>query len=303
LTRSGVDRVRAWARAGAPEDTNIVGEQTSRGRRLLRHAALIAFAFLMMYPLLWLLAGSFRPIEEIFTDPSLIPSSFSFDNYVDGWTAFRGVTFGRFFLNSFLVSGLSIVGNLVACSMAAFAFARLEFRFKKALFAIMLMTVMLPYHVTVIPQYIAFLNIGWINTYWPLIVPKFLGTDAFFIFLMVQFIRGLPRELDQAAAVDGAGPWQIYWRIIMPLSLPALATTAIFTFIWTYNDFFGPLLYLTRIDLLTVPLGLRLFLDATGDSAWGPMFAMSILSLGPIFGFFLASQRLLVQGIATTGIK
>lgn len=280
-----------------------MGERTSRGRRLLRHAALIAFAFLMMYPLLWLLAGSFRPIEEIFTDPSLIPSSFSFDNYVDGWTAFRGVTFGRFFLNSFLVSGLSIVGNLVACSMAAFAFARLEFRFKKALFAIMLMTVMLPYHVTVIPQYIAFLNIGWINTYWPLIVPKFLGTDAFFIFLMVQFIRGLPRELDQAAAVDGAGPWQIYWRIIMPLSLPALATTAIFTFIWTYNDFFGPLLYLTRIDLLTVPLGLRLFLDATGDSAWGPMFAMSILSLGPIFGFFLASQRLLVQGIATTGIK
>ena len=277
--------------------------QASRMRRFTRHCGLGALALLMMYPLLWLLASSFRPIEDIFTEPGLWPSNPTIQNYIEGWTAFRGVTFGRFFWNSLVVSGLSILGNLIACSMAAYAFARLQFRFKNFWFAIMLATIMLPYHVTIIPQYIAFQELGWINTFLPLVVPKFLGTDAFFIFLMVQFIRGLPTELDQAATVDGAGPFQIFWRIIMPLTLPALATTAIFTFIWTWNDFFSPLIYLTRVEMFTVPLGLRSFLDATGESAFGALFAMSVLSLGPVFGFFLASQRLLVQGIATTGIK
>lgn len=283
--------------------TGIVGAETSRLRRFSRHCGLTLVALVMMYPLLWLLSSSFRPIQDIFTEPGLWPRNFTLDNYVRGWTAFRGVTFGRFFVNSLIVSGLAIIGNLVSCSMAAFAFARLEFRFKNTLFGIMLATIMLPYHVVVIPQYIAFQQLGWVNTFLPLVVPKFLATDAFFIFLMVQFIRGLPRDLDQAATVDGAGPFQIFWRIIMPLTLPALATTAIFTFIWTWNDFFGPLIYLTRVDMFTVPLGLRSFLDATGESSFGALFAMSALSLGPVFGFFLASQRLLVQGIATTGIK
>jgi len=129
------------------------------------------------------------------------------------------------------------------------------------------------------------------------------GTAAFFIFLMVQFIRGIPLELDQAAVMDGATPRQIFWHVIIPLSLPALATTAIFTFIWTWNDFFAPLLYLTKPENFTVALGLRQFLDASGTSSFGSLFAMSVLALGPVFGFFLASQRFLVQGIATTGIK
>jgi multiple sugar transport system permease protein len=272
-------------------------------QRLARHLGLTLFALVMMYPLLWMISSSLRPQDEIFTAAGLWPDRASLDNFVAGWRGISGNGFGRYFLNSLTISTLSIVGNLIACSMAAFAFARLEFIGKKVYFAMMLGTIMLPYHVTVIPQYILFQQLGWVNTILPLVLPKFLATDAFFIFLMVQFIRGIPVELDQAAIMDGATPRQIFWHLIIPLSLPALATTAIFTFIWTWNDFFAPLLYLTKPENFTVALGLRQFLDASGTSSFGPLFAMSVLALGPVFGFFLATQRFLVHGIATTGIK
>jgi multiple sugar transport system permease protein len=162
---------------------------------------------------------------------------------------------------------------------------------------------MLPYHVTLIPQYILFLNLGWVDTFLPLVVPKFLAVDAFFIFLLVQFFRTIPRELDEAAMLDGCGPWRIYLMVILPLSLPALATAAIFTFIFTWDDFFGPLVYLNDIESYTVQLGLRSFVDSTGMSDWGALFAMSTLTLLPILAFFLFFQRLLIEGIATTGLK
>ena len=187
--------------------------------------------------------------------------------------------------------------------MAAYAFARLEFPGKRILFALMLSTVLLPHHVVLIPQYILFNWFGWINTILPLVVPKFLATDAFFIFLMVQFIRALPRELDEAARIDGCGWFGIYWRIILPLTTPALATTAAFTFIWTWNDFFTPLVYLTDPERYTVPLGLAAFQDSTGQSSLGGLFAMGTLSLGPVLGFFILTQRYLVRGVATTGLK
>jgi multiple sugar transport system permease protein len=274
----------------------------TRIRRLVKHVALVAFGLLLLYPLIWMLSSSFKPTELIFSDSSLWPSEFTLSNYTEGWNALR-IPFSTFFLNSLIVAVGSIVGNLVACSLAAYAFARLNFKFRKLWFAIMLATIMLPQHVVLIPQYVLFSELNWIDTFWPLIVPKFLATDAFFIFLMVQFIRTLPRELDDAAKIDGCGWWGIYWRVILPLTMPALATTAIFTFIWTWNDFLSPLIYLSTPDNYTVPLALRAFMDAEGESSWGPLFAMSILSLGPIFGFFLAAQKYLVRGVATTGLK
>ena len=162
---------------------------------------------------------------------------------------------------------------------------------------------MLPEHVTIVPQYILFAELGWLNTFLPLIVPKFFATEAFFVFLIVQFIRGLPREIDEAAALDGCGPFGTYWRIILPLIGPALATTAIFSFIWTWNDFFRPLIFLTDSSLFTVPLAVRLFVDATAGTNWGALFAMSVLSLVPVFIFFLFGQKFLIHGIATTGLK
>ncbi|RIQ31161.1 carbohydrate ABC transporter permease [Jiangella rhizosphaerae] len=275
---------------------------TTRTRRLAKHAALVAFGLLLLYPLIWMLSSSFKPTELIFSDSSLWPREFTLSNYTDGWNALR-IPFSTFFWNSFVVAIGSIVGNLVACSLAAYAFARLNFTLRRMWFAIMLATIMLPQHVVLIPQYILFSELNWIDTFLPLVVPKFLATDAFFIFLMVQFIRTLPRELDDAAKIDGCGWWGIYWRVIMPLTMPALATTAIFTFIWTWNDFLSPLIYLSTPENYTVPLALRAFMDAEGESSWGPLFAMSILSLGPIFGFFLAAQKYLVRGVATTGLK
>ncbi len=266
------------------------------------HVLLIGASILMLYPLLWMLSASFRPENEIFTSTNLWPSAWSLDAYIRGWNGLR-TSFGTFYLNSFIISGLSVIGNVLACSMAAFAFARLNFKYKNFWFAMMLMTLMLPYQVTLIPQYVLFRQLGWVNTFLPLVVPKFLAADGFFIFLMVQFFRGLPKELDEAAQMDGCSPWRIYWKIIIPLSMPVLATAAIFTFIWTWDDFFGPLIYLGEMRQYTVMLGLRTFTDSTGESDYGGLFAMSVLSLVPIFLFFLFFQRLLIEGIATTGMK
>jgi multiple sugar transport system permease protein len=272
------------------------------GKHLLAHVAIIAFGLLLIYPPLWMLASSFKPAQTIFSAPGLWPREFTLDNWAQGWLGL-GIPFSRFFLNSAVIAGLSMVGNLFSCSIAAYAFARLEFRFKPILFAVMLGTIMLPFQVVLVPQYILFHELGWTNTILPLVVPKFLAVDAFFVFLLVQFIRGLPRELDDAATVDGCGPFGVFWRIIFPLLRPALAVTAVFTFIWTWNDFLGPLIYLTATDNYTVPIALNAFLDSTGTSNWGAMFAMSILSLVPLFLVFLFAQKQLVQGIATTGIK
>lgn len=269
---------------------------------ILLHAALIATGVLMLYPLLWMLSASVRPQNEIFGSTSLWPSAISFDSFTSGWNALS-VSFGVFFTNSFVIAILSVAGNVMSCSMAAFAFARLEFWGRPVWFALMLGTLMLPYHVVLIPQYIIFVNLGWVNSILPLVVPKFLAADAFFIFLMVQFFRGIPRELDEAAMMDGCSPWRIYWKILLPLSTPVLVTAAVFTFIWTWDDFLGPLIYLNDIRTYTVQLGLRSFVDATSTSSWGSLFAMSLLTLVPVFLLFLFFQRLLIEGIATTGMK
>ena len=271
-------------------------------RSILKHAALIIVGGIMIYPLLWMIASSLRPNDIIFREPGILLETLETGNYTDGWNALSN-PFGVYLVNSAVVVLGCIIGNLVACSMAAYAFARLNFRFKKPAFALMLLTIMLPFHVVIVPQYIMFSQIGWVNTFWPLIVPKLLATDAFFIFLMVQFIRGIPTDMDEAARIDGAGHARIFGQIILPMMVPALATTTIFTFIWTWNDFFSALIYLTDPDMFTVPVALRAFVDATSESSWGSLFAMSIVSLLPVFIAFLVGQKFLVKGIATTGIK
>lgn len=276
--------------------------KTTPFRRALIYAGLTAASFVMLYPLLWMVSASFKPENEIFTTTSLIPETFTADAYGRGWNGLS-VSFGWMFLNSLVISVLAVVGNVISCSMAAYAFTRLQFKGRGFWFAMMLGTMMLPQHAVLIPQYLLFLDFGWVNTILPLVVPKFLAVDAFFIFLMIQFFRGIPRDLDEAAVMDGAGPLRIFFKVILPLSTPVLATAAIFSFIWTWEDFFGPLIYLSDIHTYTVQLGLRSLVDASGTSDWGALFAMSVLSLIPIFLVFLFFQRLLIEGIATTGMK
>ncbi len=264
--------------------------------------ALLALTAVVVYPLLWMLATSFKPENEIVGNISLWPNEPTGKHYPAGWSALD-VSFTTFFRNSAVIAGITVLANCASCLLAAYAFARLRFRGRGIFFAAMIGTLLLPGHVLIVPQYILFNLFGWIDTTLPLVVPKMLATEAFFIFLMVQFMRGTPRELDDAARIDGAGPYQLFWRIILPLSRPALVTSAIFSFIWTWNDFFTQLIYLNDLENITVPVALRNFLDSTGQTSLGSMMAMSVLSLLPVFAFFVAFQRMLVQGINTTGLK
>jgi len=268
----------------------------------IKHVVLILLSLVMIYPLIWLVVSSLKPNDQIFTDLSIFTTDLTLENYVRGWNS-QQLPFSHFLMNSAILSFGAILGNLISCSLAAYAFARLRFRGRNLLFAIMLGTIMLPFHVVLVPQFVIFRELGWLETFLPLIVPKFLATDAFFVFLMVQFIRGLPKEIFEAARIDGAGHPRIFAQITLPLMTPALATTAIFTFIWTWGDFFGPLIYLRTRENFPVSIALKGFIDAQSSSNFGAMFAMSVVSLIPLFLAFLIGQKYLVKGIATTGIK
>ncbi|HSB00381.1 MAG TPA: carbohydrate ABC transporter permease [Anaerolineales bacterium] len=273
-------------------------------RHTLSHLFIIALGLFMIYPILWMIVSSFKPNNMIFSDPGLLPKAVTLENYISGWKGYAGTSFGRFFANSLLMCIGAVIGNLVACTMAAYAFGRLKFAGRDFWFAVMMVTLMLPAHVTTVPRYILFNTFGWVGSYLPIIVPKFFATDAFFVFLLVQFIRSLPKELDEAAIIDGCGKWGVFFRIIVPLATPALVTMALFTFLWTWDDFFNHLLYLTNPPIFSVARALRTFVgDAGAVSNWGGALAMATLSMVPPFILFFSLQKYFVQGIATTGIK
>lgn len=264
------------------------------------HIFVMAFGVLMLYPILWMIASSLKPESEIFTNvTSLIPSMLNWKNYVDGWLA----GFDVYFKNSLIITISVVIGALFSSSLVAYGFARINFKFKSVLFACLLITVMLPMQITLVPQYILFQKLGWVNTFLPLIVPAYVGGIPFFIFLMIQFIRSIPRELDEAAVIDGCSSFGIFWRVILPLCKPALSTVAIFAFMWTWDDFFAQLIYLNDSSLFTVSLGLNMFSDPDTMTDWGPLLAMSTLSLVPQLILFMIFQNELTEGIATSGLK
>ncbi len=275
----------------------------SRTRSIVFHVFSLAVLAVILYPALWMLVSSFKPSNEIIGSVSLIPTDGGFENYATAFRGIGGVSFWTFLLNSLGLAVMSVVGVTLSCSVSAYAFSRISFPGRNIFFVCMIMTLLLPFHVVIIPQYIMFNQMGMIDTWWPLLLGKFLGADAFFVFLMIQFVRGLPRELDEAARIDGAGHPRIFWSVILPLMKPALVTSSIFAFIWSWNDFFGPLLYLKKPDSYTMPLALRLYVDQTSTSDYGAQMAMAILALVPVVLFFLAFQRHIVGGVATQGLK
>ena len=270
---------------------------------IVYHLLVGGFAIFLIYPVVWLLMSSFKESEAIFiTADSLIPKPFTLHNYVQGWQGFGGQSFGVFIKNTVIFVVLTLIGHLISSSLIAFGFARLKFFGRNFWFAIMLVTLMLPYEVVMVPQYIIFAKLEWLNSLKPLVVPAYFG-HPFFIFLLVQFIRTIPRELDEAATIDGCGTFKIYYKIILPLITPALATTAIFSFYWTWDNLLGPVLYLNSPEKYTVSMALNMFLSNETVSNWGAMFAMSIVSLIPVFVIFFIFQRHVVEGISTTGLK
>lgn len=273
---------------------------------LVFHLFVATIGFVMIYPILWLAASSFKVETEIWqTVSSLIPREITLEHYVNGWSGFGGITFTTFYRNSLLYAGIGTVAAMITSAFVAFGFARIPFPGKRIWFTAMLMTLMLPVQIQVIPQYILFTQLGWVNTFYPLILPRFLGQagQAFFIFMMVQFIRTIPYELDEAAEMDGVGRLGVFARIMLPLIKPALVTTGIFSFYWTWSDFLTPLIYLNSPELYTVSVALRSFADPAGTTDWGAIFAMSFLSLVPVLIVFFMFQKHVVEGISTTGMK
>ncbi|MDF2725765.1 MAG: transporter permease [Paenibacillus sp.] len=269
---------------------------------LYRYIVLILGSLIMIYPVLWLVSNALKSNEDI-PKSQLFPSKLNWSNFAEGWTAIPGFSFAHFFANSLFIAALSVIGTLLSSALVAYGFARLRFPLQNLWFGILMMTLMLPAQVTLVPQYILFKSFDWVGTTLPLIVPHFLAVSPFFVFLIVQFIRGIPKDLDESAKIDGCSTIGIAFRIVLPLCTPAFITTAIFSFIWTWDDFLGQMIYLTDTAKFTVPLALRLFLDNTSAVTWGPMYAMALLSVIPCFVLFLMAQKYFVEGISTTGIK
>lgn len=277
--------------------------QRELARSLWYHLVVIALGFVMIYPLLWLFASSLKGPSEIWTDvTSLVPKRVTLQNYISGWAGFGGITFATFYKNSLIYAILGTSATVLSSAVVAYGFSRIRFRGRDLWFSCMLLTMMLPHQVTIIPQYIVFSKLNMLNTFYPLLLPRLTGS-AFFIFMIMQFVRGIPKELDEAAEIDGCGKVGIFFRIILPLIQPALITATIFSFYWTWEDFLTPLLYLNSPKLYTISLALRSFSDPSSVTDWGEIFAMSGLSLVPVFIVFVTFQKYLVQGISTTGIR
>lgn len=289
-------------------DTDCVRKAYAAVRRrkliggAIYHLFVIAAGCVMIYPLVWMIMSSFKPADEIFRSVSLLPREFMPQNYITGWKGFGGITFSTFMANSFFITTCATVGAVLSSAVVAYGFARCRFRFKKVWFSAMLVTMMLPFQVIMIPQFIIFQKLHMVGTVLPLILPNFFGMP-FGIFLTMQFIQGIPRELDDAAKIDGCSLYKIFTRIIVPLIVPALVTTGIFAFMWKWDDFLGALLYLNNPERYPVCLALKMFCDPSAQSDWGAMFAMSTLSILPILLIFIVCQKYLIEGISTSGLK
>jgi ABC-type glycerol-3-phosphate transport system permease component len=268
-----------------------------RGLALL---LVLAGAIAVLIPFLWMVSTSLKPHMETFVFRWL-PSRLQWSNFP---TALSGLPFGRFFRNTAFITLAAMTGELVSASAVAYGFARLRAPYKDLLFVILLSTLMLPSQVTMIPMYLLYNKLGWVNTYRPLIIPSYFGGGAFSIFLLRQFFLTIPLEMDDAAKIDGCGFFQTYWRLILPLARPALATIAIFSFMGNWNDFMGPLIYLNDWQKFTVALGLQFFQgSALGSGNIELLMAASLTALLPCLVLFFAAQRLFIQGIVITGVK
>ena len=263
------------------------------------HVVLILGAFVLMIPLAWMFSTSLKDLGAVMViPPEWIPEPAHWDNYIQ---IFRVVPFGLYLRNTIIITLLDVVGKVLSCSMVAFAFSRLRWRGRDTVFLIMLATLMLPPQVTLVPQFVVYRYLGWIDTYLPLVLPNWFG-GPFLVFLLRQFFMTIPLELDDAARIDGASIFGIYWRIVLPLSKPALAAVAIFMFNASWNDFFGPLIYLHSQELYTLSLGLRSFQDQN-YTEWHLLMAASLVAMVPVLLIFFFAQKYFIQGIVFTGVK
>ena len=265
----------------------------------LGHLVVGGVGVLFAFPFVWMVLSSFKSTHEILAiPPTVLPQRWTVDNYHEAVTA---IPFLRYTLNTLAISGVSVVGTLISCSLVAFSLSRVRWHGREVLFLLVLSTMLLPSEITIIPLYIVFKTLGWVGSYAPLMVPSFFGS-AFFIFLLRQFFRTIPPELDEAARIDGAGYLVIFFRIVLPLARPALAVLIVLTFLQKWTDFFSPLIYLNDPDTFTLSLGLQQFQSAHSVE-WGPLMAASTLFMFPVIALFVLAQRSFISGITLGGLK
>jgi oligogalacturonide transport system permease protein len=270
---------------------------------LMRYLILGCIALVMLYPLIWLVGASFKSNTEIFSSAGFWPSRLDFGAYAAGWKTSTEYTFATYFLNSFLITVPKIIVTVISCVLVAYAFARFEFWGKKLMFGIMVSTMMLPLIILRMPQYLMFRELGWLDTYLPLIVPSAFATDTFFVFMLVQFLRAIPRDMEEAALIDGCNALQLLWHIIVPMIKPAIISVIVFQFIWTMNDFMGPLIYLASVENYPVSLALKMSIGATEEVEWGNVIAISVVALLPSIAVFFAAQKHFIEGATSSGVK
>ncbi|MCX6049270.1 MAG: carbohydrate ABC transporter permease [Chloroflexi bacterium] len=263
------------------------------------YVLLLIGSVILLIPLFWMVSTSLKSLDEVYVYPiRWIPSRLVWQNYLD---VFKNVPFGRYLLNSVEISLFGIVGNLIGSSLAAFSFARMRFPGKNFLFLVMLSTMMVPAWVTMIPHFILFKWLGWLDSYLPILVPAYFAVP-FYTFLLRQFFLGIPLDLEDAARIDGCSSFGIYWRIFLPLAKPALATVAIFSFFYYWNDLLYPLIYLQSQDKFPVPMGIATF-RGEQYANFALMMAASTMALAPLLVVFFLAQRLFIQGVVITGVK
>lgn len=280
-----------------------VAMDTTERAPLMRYLILGCIALIMLYPLIWLVGASFKSNTEIFSSAGFLPSRLDFSAYAAGWKTSTEYTFATYFLNSFLITVPKIIVTVISCVLVAYAFARFEFWGKKLMFGIMVSTMMLPLIILRMPQYLMFREFGWLDTYLPLIVPSAFATDTFFVFMLVQFLRAIPRDMEEAALIDGCNALQLLWHIIVPLLKPAIISVIVFQFIWTMNDFMGPLIYLASVENYPVSLALKMSIGATEEVEWGNVIAISVVALLPSIAVFFAAQKHFIEGATSSGVK
>ena len=269
----------------------------------VRYSVLIIVGFIMLYPLLWMIGSSFKTNAEIFSSVGFIPKSLNFDNYVKGWETSTEYSFTTYFINTFKILVPKVFFTIISTVITAYAFARFKIPGKKILFGILIGTLLLPEIVVRIPQYLIYKQFGWLDTYLPLIVPSAFGVDAFFVFMLVQFFRGIPKDLEEAAEIDGCNTFQTLIYVLVPVLKPAIISVALFQFMWTMNDFMSPLIYLSSVEKYPVSIALKISMDASAAVEWNKILAMSVIVLLPSLIIFFLAQKYFVDGVSSSGLK
>lgn len=270
---------------------------------IVKYVILIAVGLLLVFPLVYMFFGTFKSNQEIFGTLKLLPESFNLDGYREGWKGSGQIGFATYLWNSCSLVFPTVILTIISSLITAYGFSRFEFPGKKILFPLMLALMMLPGSVLLIPRYLLFVSLKWIDDYKVFWIPAALGTSSFFVYMFIQFFRGIPKELDEAARIDGCTSFRILVSILIPLSKPAVISAAIFQFIWTWNDFFQQYIYISSVSKYTVSLGLRMALDTTTAIVWKNILAMSVVAVLPCVIIFFCLQKYFVEGIATSGLK